>query len=125
MTLSLTSNDTIILLQAGAYLETSERRAKWRAAYRDENEKPDQIAWLKFQLDEAEVVSEGLQYHFEKNYLANFKEYTPDWKSCPKDSAQVAIYKAHTAKAKICADIAVERCADSKKKYIELRNYKG
>jgi len=117
MTLALTSNDTVIILQAGAYLETTQRRTAWREAYRDEESKPAHVAWLKYQLDEAEVVSEGLEYQFQKNYLANFKSYS-DWRTCPKDKAQVAIYKAQAAKAKLCADIAVERCASSREDWL-------
>ena len=117
MTLAITDNSTICILQAGAYLETTQRRTAWRDAYRDDESKPAHVAWLKYQLDEAEVVSEGLEYQFHKNYLANFKGYS-DWKTCPKDKAQVAIYKAQAAKARLCADIAVERCADSREKWL-------
>ena len=117
MTLALTHNDTVLILQAGAYLETTQRRTAWRDAYRDDESKPAHVAWLKYQLDEAEVVSEGLEYQFHKNYLANFKGYS-DWKTCPKDKAQVAVYKAQAAKAKVCADIAVERCASSREKWL-------
>jgi len=117
MTLAITDNSTICILQAGAYLETTQRRTAWREAYRDDESKPAHVAWLKYQLDEAEVVSEGLEYQFQKNYLANFKSYS-DWKTCPKDKAQVAIYKAQAAKAKLCADIAVERCASSREKWL-------
>ena len=117
MTLAITDNNTICILQSGAYLETTERRSKWREAYRDDEATPAHVAWLKYQLDEAEVVSEGLEYQYHKNCLVNFKGYS-DWKTCPKDKAQVAVYKAQAAKAKVCADIAVERCADSREKWL-------
>tara|TARA_R110000744_G_scaffold312553_1_gene419918 strand:- start:94 stop:453 length:360 start_codon:yes stop_codon:yes gene_type:complete len=118
MTLAITDNNTICILQSGAYLETTERRSKWRDAYRDDESKPSRVAWLKYKLDEAEVVSEGLEYQYHKNALANFKGYS-DWKTCPKDKAQVAVYKAQATKAKVCADIAVERSADSRQKWLD------
>ena len=118
MTLAITDNNTICILQSGAYLVTTERRSAWREADRNDESKPSHVAWLKYRLDEAKVVSEGLEYQYHKNALVNFKGYS-DWKTCPKDKAQVAVYKAQVTKAKVCADIAVERSADSRKKWLD------
>tara|TARA_R110000772_G_scaffold47416_1_gene108344 strand:- start:175 stop:543 length:369 start_codon:yes stop_codon:yes gene_type:complete len=117
MTITITDNNTICILQSGAYLETTQRRTAWREAYRGDEATTAHVAWLKYQLDEAEVVSEGLEYQYHKNCLATFKGYS-DWKICPKDKAQVAVYKAQATKAKVCADIAVERCASSRENWL-------